>query len=124
MFCVSTLSTRKQSKRIYVHVYYNAQTAVADYESFLSKMHQWEEELKHGPLEKNREYYETYFITQETPKRGLRIEYNQEAIESYKKNTSGYLVLLSNDIKDPVRALDVYRDKDVVEKTFDNLKNT
>ena len=30
---------------------------------------------------------------------------------------------MSNGIKDPVKALQVYRDKDVVEKCFDDLKN-
>ena len=34
----------------------------------------------------------------------------------------GYFVLLSNDIKDPVTALEVYRRKDMIEKAFDNLK--
>lgn len=32
-------------------------------------------------------------------------------------------MLLTNDIKDPVEALKTYRNKDVVEKSFDNLKN-
>ena len=34
----------------------------------------------------------------------------------------GYFVLLSNDISDPSRAIEIYRRKDVVEKAFDNLK--
>ena len=34
----------------------------------------------------------------------------------------GYFVLLSNDIKDAVEAIDVYRRKDMIEKAFDNLK--
>jgi len=59
-----------------------------------------------------------------TPKRGKQISYNQQAIDAYKKNAAGYLVLISNDIKDPIEALTVYRAKDVVEKSFDNLKNT
>ncbi|HAV10214.1 MAG TPA: transposase, partial [Dehalococcoidia bacterium] len=35
----------------------------------------------------------------------------------------GFYVLLTNDIKDPVEALQVYRNKDSVEKCFDDLKN-
>lgn len=35
---------------------------------------------------------------------------------------SGYFVLLSNEIKDPIDALRTYRSRDVIEKAFGNLK--
>lgn len=35
----------------------------------------------------------------------------------------GYFVLLSNQIKDPSIALSIYRNKDLIEKSFGNLKN-
>ncbi|MDI9526083.1 MAG: transposase, partial [Pseudomonadota bacterium] len=38
------------------------------------------------------------------------------------KRNYGYFALLSNEIKDPVEALEIYRNKDLVEKAFDNLK--
>jgi transposase len=31
--------------------------------------------------------------------------------------------MITNDIKDPIKALEIYRRKDIVEKSFDNLKN-
>ena len=34
----------------------------------------------------------------------------------------GYFALLSNEIKDPLDALAIYRNKDMVEKAFENLK--
>ncbi|MCD8499155.1 MAG: transposase [Clostridiales bacterium] len=34
----------------------------------------------------------------------------------------GYFALISNDIKDPIQALEIYRNKDLVEKAFGNLK--
>ena len=37
---------------------------------------------------------------------------------------AGFQALLSNGIKDPVEAMRVYRDKDAVEKCFDDLKNS
>jgi transposase len=49
--------------------------------------------------------------------------FNQEAIQKYRNRYAGFYVLLTNDIKDPVEALRVYRDKDYVEKCFDDLKN-
>lgn len=124
IFCVSYPIKFEQNKDFYVHVYYNAYSAVSEYESFLNKLHQWENELKSKPLEKNKNHYKTYFFVKKTSKKVTRITYNQKAIDTYKKNTAGYLVLLSNDIKDPSAALQVYRNKDVVEKTFDNLKNS
>jgi transposase len=124
LFCVSSLCKWEQTKRVYVHVFYNASAATSDYESFLDKMSQWEEELKRDKLlEEHQKYYDKYFYVKETPKRGKKIFYNQQAIEDYKKNAAGYLVLLTNDIKDPVEALKTYHNKDVVEKAFDNLKN-
>jgi transposase len=56
-----------------------------------------------------------------TPKRGVSVSYNESAIGEH-MNDTGYFVLLSNDIKDPVAALRVYRKKDMAEKAFDNLK--
>jgi transposase len=125
LFCISSLNKWEEKKRIYVHVFYNSSTAAADYEAFLNKMHLWENELKNDQLiEDHQKYYAKYFLIRNTPKHGRQISYNKPAIEAYKKNTAGYLVLISNDIKDPIEALTVYRTKDVVEKAFDNLKNS
>ena len=38
------------------------------------------------------------------------------------KRYYGYFALLSNDIKDAIDALETYRNKDLVEKAFNNLK--
>lgn len=43
--------------------------------------------------------------------------------ESSKENNIGWFVLISNDIKDATEALCAYRQKDAVEKNFDDLKN-
>lgn len=125
LFCISSLTQWGETKkRAYLHVFYNATNATADYESFLDNMNQWEIELKNNTMvEDHQKYYDLYFMVKETPKRGRQISYNQAAINTYKKNAAGYLVLLSNDIKDPIEALRAYRNKDVVEKGFDNLKN-
>ena len=67
--------------------------------------------------------YDTYFIIKTTPKRGRKVTFNMPAVNQYIKRYAGFQALLSNSIKDPVKALQVYRDKDVVEKCFDDLKN-
>lgn len=58
-----------------------------------------------------------------TPKRGTKVSYNHQAISQYINRYAGFQALLTNSIKNPVEALQIYRDKDVVEKSFDDLKN-
>lgn len=50
------------------------------------------------------------------------ISVNDEAVDRYLDKYAGFSVLISNDVKDPVRALEIYCTKDRAEKTFDNLK--
>ncbi len=68
-------------------------------------------------------YHEKFFFTKETSVRGIKMEYNEEAISEHKRSRTGWFVLATNDIRDKVRALEVYRNKDSVEKCFDDLKN-
>lgn len=124
MFCRS-LMTKWAGKRAYVHVYYNAQVAVEEYDSFLTHLHMCKEELEQGcPQKEHQQDYDVFLLVKETPKRGRRVMYNQQAIDAYRENTAGFLVLLSNTIKDSAYALQIYRNKDLVEKTFDDLKNS
>jgi transposase len=124
MFCHSKM-TKWAGKRVYVHVYYNAQVAAEEYNNFLTDLHTCKEELEQGcPQEEHQQYYDLFFFVKQTPKRGRKVTYNQQAIDAYKENTAGFLVLLSNTVKDAAYALQTYRDKDLVEKTFDDLKNS
>jgi hypothetical protein len=83
--------------------------------------------IKGGPFyeQKNRTIHvlqnRTFLFTLDTPARGTKVTARQEAIDEAKKNY-GYFVLLSNEIKDPLAALEIYRNKDLVEKAFGNLK--
>jgi transposase len=84
----------------------------------------YKEELQSGRLvEEHQEAYSTFFVVKTTPKRGTKVSYNTEAVAQYINRYSGFQVLLANSIKDPVETLQIYRDKDVVEKCFDDLKN-
>ena len=65
--------------------------------------------------------YQKYFDIRETPVRGKTYSFNEDAIRKAEKNY-GYFVLMSNGIKDPVEALRIYRLKDLIEKSFGNLK--
>ena len=85
-------------------------------------MADWQEELKSGQRHPDHEkQYAKYFEVKSTPVRGTKIIAKEEALAEAKRNY-GYFALLSNEIKDAVEALEIYRNKDLVEKAFDNLK--
>jgi len=124
IFFADTDTTAWKGHRCYRHVYYDSQKAASQYADFLEQIEMWKAELEENrPVEKNQQHYEKYFIIKETPKRGRRISVRDEQVQAFKQKTAGFFVLISNDIKDSVKALKVYRDKDAVEKGFDNLKN-
>ena len=57
----------------------------------------------------------------ETPARGICIEPKQDAIDKAEQNC-GYFALISNGIKDPLEALELYHAKDLIEKAIGSLK--
>lgn len=114
---------RQSTRRIYVHVYYNGHRAEEEKQDFLHTLHDLKTSLEEGECAPHQEEMrDRFFNYKETPKRGRKIGYKEEAIEDHLK-TFGYFVLLSNEIKDPLTALSLYRNKDLVEKAFGNLKN-
>ena len=112
----------KDKRRIYLHIYYNDQHCTDERIRFNNMLDRYEGELRSG--HKNPEHqaaYDKYFIVNETPVRGISISYNDEAIRKAEMYY-GYFVLMSNGIKDPVEALRIYRLRDLIEKSFGNLK--
>lgn len=113
----------EEGRRIYVHVYYNGQRAEDEKTRFNKSLARAADALRAGNelTETQVSLIERYFIVKDTPKRGLQIHYKDEAIEK-QMSRFGYFALLSNEIKNPTEALDIYRKKDMIEKAFDNLK--
>ena len=112
----------KDERRMYLHLYYNPEKALEEEISFNRTILSLRSELTSGRrVPEHEKMYAKYFDVRETPARGVRVSVKEEACDEAKKQY-GYFVLLSNDIKDPVRALHIYRTKDVVEKAFGNIK--
>lgn len=110
-------------RRMYLHLYYNPEKAAEDGRQFNRYLKKLEKELlssKHNPAHENA--YKKYFTIKETPVRGIQVEPIDKAMEEARKQY-GYFVLISNEVKDPVTALELYRSRDVVEKVFGNLKD-
>jgi transposase len=105
-----------------VHLYYNDARAAEEREAFNRMLDELEYELVNKKRKPEHEKaYRNYFITHETPIRGISIESKQDSIDEAEKNF-GYFALLTNGINDPLYALEVYRSKDLIEKAFGNLK--
>ena len=114
---------RNETRRMYVHIYYNDQLATDEKMRFHKKLDALEEELLSGKRkEEHAKDYAKYYEITETPARGTRIKPKQSAIDEAIKNF-GFFVLVSNGVKDPVEALNIYRSKDLIEKAFFDLKD-
>ena len=112
----------KDTRRIYIHYYYNDQHATDDKISFNNMLDKLESELlsdKRTP--EHEKLYEKYYDLHSTPVRGVKLIPKQEAIDDAEKDF-GFFALMSNSIKDPDEALNVYRSKDLIEKAFGDLK--
>ena len=114
--------TIKDKRRMYLHLYFSPERALEAETAFNSRMARLQEELESGQRHPDHEkQYAKYFNIKTTPVRGTRVEANEEAMARAKRNY-GYFALVSNQVKDAVTALEIYRNKDLVEKAFGNLK--
>lgn len=111
-----------EGRRMYLHLYYNPEKAAEDNQQRTAYYVRLEEELRSGKRKPEHEKdYARYFTVHETPVRGLKITPDNEAMNKARK-LYGYFVLISNEVKDPIEALQLYRTRDVAEKAFGNLK--
>ena len=114
----------KNNRRCYLHLYYNAQARANAVDRFTEELVGYKEELESGKvINAHQEAYDTFFVLKTTPKRGTRVSYNTKAVKQYINRYAGFQALLTNSVKNPTESLRIYRDKDVVEKCFDDLKN-
>jgi len=112
----------KDTRRMYLHIYYNSEKALEHENRFNEMLDMLESELTTGNRRaENEKQYAKYLDISETPVRGIKIVPRQDAITKAEQDY-GYFALISNEIKDPIKALETYRNKDLVEKAFGNLK--
>ncbi len=68
--------------------------------------------------------YARYFTETTNPDGSKTYNYNDEAIASSENKYSGYLCIITDRTKlTSAEVIDIYRDKDGVEKVFDDIKN-
>jgi len=112
----------KEERRMYLHLYFNPDKFSDDGKTFNRKLDSLKNELLSGHrVPEHEKEYKKYFEIKETPKRGISLTVKQDAIDAAHERY-GFFVLISNEVKDPVTALSLYRMRDVVEKAFWNVK--
>lgn len=114
--------TLTADRRMYLHLYYSPERALEDEKAFNNRLAILQEELESGQRHPDHEkQYARYFEVKSTPVRGTKVIAREEALAEAKRNY-GYFALVSNEVKEALKALEIYRNKDLVEKAFDNLK--
>ena len=112
----------KGERRMYLHLYYNPDKQVDDAKAFNRKLDMLKEELLSGKrVPEHEKDYKKYFDIKETPVRGVSLTYKQDEINAARERY-GFFTLISNEVKDPVTAIRLYRMRDIVEKAFWNIK--
>jgi transposase len=110
-------------KPVYLHLYYNPEKATEEKKVFYRKLSNMRDELLNDKrLAKNETAYEKYFVVKKTLKNGIQVTTNEKAVEEATRYY-GFFALLSNINMDSVAAIEIYRNKDLVEKTFGNIKD-
>jgi len=113
----------KEKRRLYLHIYYNKEMKIDKDEELHRKIIKLKEELESNKQNsRHQKQYKKYFEMKSTPKKGLVITVKDAVIKAEEEN-HGYFVLISNEVKDSTEALEIYRNKDLVEKGFSDLKN-
>jgi transposase len=112
-----------EERRIYVHYFFNIDKAAEDEKAFDLQLITLRSELESGTrVPEHEKQYKKYFTVTSTPKRGTKAAVIPEAVVKAKRY-HGFFALISNQKMDAIEALQLYRNKDVVEKAFNDLKN-
>ena len=112
----------KEDRRMYLHLYFNPDKFSDDGKAFNRRLDTLKNELLSGHrVPEHEKDYRKYFEIKETPKKGISLTVKQDAVDAAHERY-GFFVLISNEVKDPVTALSLYRMRDVVEKAFWNAK--
>ncbi|MDR0751956.1 MAG: IS1634 family transposase [Christensenellaceae bacterium] len=121
------MQTYKQNldkHRCYLHIYFNDVRRSIDFTNFLIELSEYKKKLENKLIKlTDIDNYKRYFVIEDTPKKGIKVDYNEEEIELVRSNLAGYFCILTSEKMTALEALTIYRNKDAVEKCFDDCKN-
>ena len=114
--------TIKAKRRVYIHYYFDINRAAEEEKSLYKRLNLLREELLSNQRIKEHEaLYVKYFDIKQTPKRGLKVQIKKDVVDKTKRYF-GFFALITNEKMDTIQALRLYRNMDVIEKAFGNLK--
>ncbi|HWQ64896.1 MAG TPA: transposase, partial [Methanospirillum sp.] len=112
----------EESHSVSIHFYYNIDQATEEEKDFDRELMTLRHELESGQrIQQHEKLYQQYITWKTTPKRGTQVIVREESVIDAKRYF-GFFALITNETMDAVTALELYRNKDVVEKAFGNLK--
>jgi transposase len=109
---------------VYAHVYYNMVKAGEVKNSLYGYVASLRDLALRNPLDSRyaHEFKEYLHIARNEKTGGYRVTIRHEVVEAEYRH-AGWMVLISNQVKEPGEALKIYRAKDAVEKGFFRLKH-
>jgi transposase len=111
-------------KPCYLHIYYQPEIVEKDLKEFMDNLITLKEQIEMNDINKNLfSTYKAYLKISKTPEAGITVRYNYEKIKTHRDRYYGFFCLLSPNIKDPLECLQIYRNRDIIENYFDDLKN-
>lgn len=115
-------SKQGEDSHVYLHFYYNTDRAAEDERTLERKLLILREELESGKrVPEHEKLYKKYFTIKTIPKKGTKVIIDEKAVREAKRYY-GFFALQTNEALDSVTTLELYRNKEVVENAFGNLK--
>jgi transposase len=112
----------KSNKRVYLHLYYNMDKAMEDKKIFHKYLNSLENEIVSGKSNpENAHIHAKYFDINKSKKGVITAKIKTDVVKDAMK-FYGYFALLSNEKMTSIEALELYRNSDVIEKAFGNIK--
>jgi transposase len=109
--------------RGYLFVYYNERYFLDAKENLLKRIMHLEQKIEgKSKLPSGLSDPSLKYLNIRRSKSGLRIQRDEDAINKFLRY-KGFMVMLSNTVRDEKECLHLYRSKDTVERAFDNMKN-
>lgn len=110
--------------RMNVHLYYDSFKAATERETLFELIERQENDLKsmEEPPEK-KYHYDRFFFINRSKDGKLGFTKNHKAIDTALKQCGFFLIAETDFRKTSAEILEIYRKRDVIEKSFDDLKN-
>ncbi|HNX65193.1 MAG TPA: transposase [Oscillospiraceae bacterium] len=110
--------------RMNVHLYYDADKALQENEALYELIERQENDLKSMEEPPDRKLkYDRYFFINRSKDGKLGFTRNHKAIDEQLERCGFFLIAETDFRKTTAEILEIYRRRDVIEKSFDNLKN-